>query len=209
MSSKVHFFRQTGGLNLVAQYDFNNDLIDSIGGNNGTGTDITYNNGTFGNEAVFNGTTSQVLTSNSTVWDVSNGTNDIPIKIEVLVKFGSDTFQYVINKCPSGSTGWEFLKIGNVVSFRLYDDLTSGSINVQCELKTDSNGYSLIVVSYDGSGVSDGLDISVNGVSDALLKGSNSYTKSEVVNANTTFGRVGRRADRRLNGAISQIKVYK
>ena len=63
MSSKSHFFRQTGGLNLVAQYDFNNDLVDSIGGNNGTGTDITYNNGTFGNEAVFNGTTSQVLTT--------------------------------------------------------------------------------------------------------------------------------------------------
>ncbi len=209
MSSKSHFFRQTGGLNLVAQYDFNNNLIDSIGGNNGTGTDITYNVGSFGNEAVFNGTTSEVRTPNSTVWDMTNGTNDIPIKIEVLVKFSNATFEYLIAKCPSSSTGWEMIKINNRISLRIYDNLTSGSINCACDLQTDVNGYNNIVFSYDGSGFSTGLDISANGITSNFSEGQTTYNGTELLTNDTTFGRVDRRNDRRLNGAISQIKVFK
>ena len=195
--------------NLVAQYDFNNNLIDSIGGNNGTGTDITYNIGSFGNEAVFNGTTSEVRTPNSTVWDMTNGTNDIPIKIEVLVKFSNATFEYLIAKCPSGATGWEMLKINNRISLRIYDDLTSGSIECSCDLQTDSNGYNNIVFSYDGSGFSAGLDASVNGITNNLTQSQNSYNGTKLLTNDTTFGRVDRRNDRKLNGAISQIKVFK
>mgnify|MGYP003123643961 CR=1 FL=1 len=33
MGNNVHFFRQSGGLSLVADYQFNNNLIDSVGGN--------------------------------------------------------------------------------------------------------------------------------------------------------------------------------
>ena len=33
MGNKSHFFRQSNGLSLVADYQFNNNLIDSVGGN--------------------------------------------------------------------------------------------------------------------------------------------------------------------------------
>lgn len=209
MSSKSNFFKRVLNLTLVAQYDFNNDLVDSIGGNNGTGTDITFNNGAFGNEAVFNGTTSQVLTPNSTVWDISNGTNDIPIKIEVLVKFGIQSNQYVLAKCPTGGSGWEILKFGSQVFVNIYDNLTTGFIQIACDVQTDSNGYSLIEFSYDGSGSEGGLNLNINGISNNLLRNLNSYTRTKLLTNNTTFGRAERRIDRFLNGAISQIKLYK
>ena len=210
MSSKSHFFRQSGlNLTLVAQYDFNNNLIDSIGGNNGTGTDITYNIGSFGNEAVFNGTTSEVRTPNSTVWDISDGVKDIPIKIEVLVKFGTESRQYVLSKANFNSEGWEILKVGNLIFFNIYDTSSGGFIQVGCDNEVDVNGYTKIITTYDGSNSANGLTLSVNGLSNNLVKNTSSYTKTQLLTLDTTFGRADKRSDRRLNGAISQIKVFK
>lgn len=209
MGNNVHFFRKSSVLQLVAQYDFNNNLIDSVGGNNGTGTDITYNSGSFGNEAVFNGSTSEVRTPNSTVWDISNGTNDVPIKIETIVKMNSTSDQFVIAKCPSNGQGWEIIKFSSLVYLNIYDYLTTGFIQVSCDLQTDINGYSYIVTSYDGSGSEYGLNISVNGLSTSLVRNRSNYTKTAQLNTNTTFGRTDRSTVRKLNGAISQIKVYK
>ena len=194
-------------LQLVADYQFNNNLIDSVGGNNGTGTNITFNSGSFGNEAVFNGSTSEVRTPNSTVWDISNGTNDIPIKIEVIVKFGVQNNQYVLAKCPSNNTGWELMKFGTKVYMSIYDGLQQ--LQIGCDVQIDSNGYSKIVVQYDGSGFFSGLDIQVNEISSGIVDGTSNYTSTGLLNTTTTFGRSDRKENNRLNGAISQIKVYK
>ena len=196
-------------LNLVAQYDFNNNLIDSVGGNSGTGTNITYNSGSFGNEAVFNGTTSEVRTPNNTIWDISNGTNDIPVILDIVVKFGSASNQYVLSKCPLAVTGWEIIKFGTKVYITIYDDITSGQLQIGCDIQTDANGYSRILINYDGQGLSSGLSISINGTSSGVVDGTSNYTSTRLLNTDTTFGRADRRNDNRLNGAISQIKVYK
>lgn len=54
--------------NIVSSWQFENNLLDSYGSNNGTGTAITYASGLVGQAGVFNGTTSKVL-SNSSAFD--------------------------------------------------------------------------------------------------------------------------------------------
>ena len=214
MGNKSHFFRRSSGggvLSLVAEYNFNNNLIDEIGGNNGTGTDITYDVGSFGNEAVFNGSTSEVRTPNSTVWDISNGVNDTHIRIEVLVKFNSVSGQqFILAKSPKNGFGWEVISVNSKIYITIYDSVNfAQQLQIGCDIQTDENGYSNILVDYDGQGLSSGLDVSVNGISSGIVDGTTNYTSAYLLNTDTTFGRADRRYDRRLDGAISQIKIYK
>ena len=92
MSSKSHFFNRR--LRLLADYQFNNNLIDDANGYNLVGTDITYNNG----NAVFNGTTSNARKGdNNGIFSFTDGVKDLPFRIELSVKFNSlsNTVQFL------------------------------------------------------------------------------------------------------------------
>ena len=212
MGNKSHFFRQSNGLSLVADYQFNNNLIDSVGGNNGTGTNISYNVGAYGNEAVFNGSTSEVRTPNSTVWDISDGTNDIPIKIEILVRlYDFNGLRYLVAKTPSGgsASGWEVVFGNNKIYIQVFDKLTSSVSYVACDMQYDQYGYSKIIIEYDGGYIFEGWSISVNNTTTGFEGDFTGYNGVAKSNTDATFGISGRRNDRRLDGVISQIKIYK
>ena len=76
-------------------------------------------------------------------------------------------------------------------------------------MQYDQNGYSRIIVEYDGGYNINGWHISVNNKTTGFEGDFTGYNGATLNESDTTFGRADRRSDRRLNGAISQIKVYK
>ena len=71
---------------MLADYQFNNNLIDDANGYNLTGIDITYNNG----NAVFNGTNSEARrTDTNDIFSFTDGVKDLPFRIETSIKFNA------------------------------------------------------------------------------------------------------------------------
>ena len=210
MGANKFFFSQfRGGLSLLADYQFNNNLIDSVGGNNGTGTNITFNSGSFGNEAVFNGSSSFVTVADNDVFSFTDGVNDLPFRIELTVKLNSNTEQYLINKRISGSFEWQIRQKGNFFIVTIGDAEATINISSQVPFNYIQGNYYNIVVTYDGSKTQNGLKISVDGVSNTPNPNNPSYFGMENTTAPVSIGKPGHRGDRLLNGAISQIKIYK
>lgn len=58
---------------IISYYNFNDNVLDSKGTNNGTATAITYASGKSGNAGVFNGTTSRVITTNNANLQLTTG----------------------------------------------------------------------------------------------------------------------------------------
>ena len=196
-------------LQLVADYQFNNNLIDSVGGNNGTGTNITFNSGSFGNEAVFNGSSSFVTVADNDVFSFTDGVNDLPFRIELSVKLNSNTQQYLINKRIPVSFEWQIIQNGNFFIVTIGDAEATINISSQVPFNYIQGNYYNIVVTYDGSKTQNGLTISVDGVSNTPDPNNPSYFGMENTTAPVSIGKPGHRGGRFLNGAISQIKIYK
>lgn len=212
MGNNVHFFRQSGGvLQLVAQYDFNNNLIDSIGGNNGTGTNITYNSGNYGNEAVLNGSNSFINIADNDAFTFNNGANDLPFKIEMILKLNNiNNNQMLMNKRNPSTNGEYQIQVGSsTFSFILLSQNVSKNISKQLNVSPSLDNYYNIILEYDGSQNVNGMKMTVNGVVDNITNSNPNYTNMSNTTAPITLGKRGWQNRDFLNGAFSQIKVYK
>ena len=78
--------------NIISEYKFEDNVLDTVGANDGTATSLTYATGLVGKTGVFNGTTSYVLVSNAT------NLQNYPISISVLVKT-SDAGLWLQSNC--------------------------------------------------------------------------------------------------------------
>lgn len=211
MSSKSHFFRQSGlNLTLVAQYDFNNNLIDSIGGNNGTGTDITFNSGSFGNEAVFNGSNSFVEIADNDAFTFTDGVDDLPFRIELTLRLESNVQQYIINKRGvPGTFEWQLIQNFNTFQVALGNGSASSILSSSVAFTYVQGNYYNVIIEYNASKTQNGLRIRVDGVKDTPDPNNPIYLGMSNTSSDVTIGRSGQTSNRYLNGAISQIKVFK
>ncbi len=206
MASRNNFFNR--GLRLVAYYKFNNNLIDEISGNNGTGTNISYNVGSFGNEVVFNGSNAYVDVADNDVFSFTDGVNDLPFRIELIVKLDSDVQQYLINKRTTGSFEWQIFQLNDSFRVILGNVGATSVISSSVSIAVVSGNYYNIIVEYDGSKTQNGLKIKVNGVSNIPNPSNPTYLGMANTISDVFIGRSGN-GGRYLNGAISQIKIYK
>ena len=197
-------------LQLVADYQFNNNLIDSVGGNNGTGTNISYNVGDNGNEAVFNGSSSFVEIPDNDAFTFTDGVNDLPFRMELVVKMNnSSNTQQIINKRNPSNNSEYMLQFGaNQFYFILLTQNAQQVIQKRCDFVQSSDDYYNIILKYDGTKSVDGMSINVNGLEGDFTFGT-TYNGMTNTNAPIILGRRGWQSSNFLNGAISQIKVYK
>jgi len=209
MSSKSHFFNRR--LRLLADYQFNNNLIDDANGYNLVGTDITYNNG----NAVFNGSSSRASrTDTNDIFSFTDGVKDLPFRIETSVKF--DVFnkvQFLLAKRQSNTTfcEWQlnFNNSDNTINIVLFSEGTNtNSIIKKCVITPNNNTIYNIVVIYDGNGL-DGLNISVNGVDGTLSQELGTYVKMTKTSSDFTVGNFTISSATRFNGQIDYLKIYK
>mgnify|MGYP003655385629 CR=1 FL=1 len=206
MGNKSHFFRQSSGLNLLADYKFNNNLIDDANGYNLTGTDITYNN----NSAVFNGKTSEARRSDANdIFSFTDGVSDLPFRIELSVKFNavSNSYQFITTKRDSISSEWQIFYYNNSISIVLWQN---NSIFIQkgCSISPSTSQNYNIIIDYDGNGI-DGLNISVDGVDGTIQTETGNYTGMNKTQTDLLIGSFDVVNNYKLDGEIDYLKIYK
>ena len=212
MGNKSHFFRQKGGLKLLADYQFNNNLIDDANGYNLTGSNITYDNGS----AVFNGSNSEARrTDANDIFSFTDGVNDLPFRIEFFVKIGKlNGNNWLVSKRDGDSQKreWQINYTGsqNTMKIFLYDSsgnyMQKGYVQ---PLLADS--FNNVVIEYDGSKTIDGLNIFVNGVVGTLNQSTGNYTGMIKTQSDLLIGRAGwdGSPSLRFSGEIDYLKIYK
>lgn len=217
MSSKSHFFR--GGVNLVAQYDFNNNLIDSIGGNNGSGSNISYQN----NQLVFTrANSSRVFINNLGAFDFTDGVNDLPFKIETSVVLNSlpsnnaDPSNYIIGKRDNTSTlqNYQLIVREDGFDFALISNNPTGIIGVDNRFSQNLSLNTVydITITYDGSKNLSGLKMIVNGIEQVGNFVFSQYTGQEITISNVNLGIAGFALSSNrfyLDGKMDYLKIYK
>ncbi len=211
MASKNNFFNR--GLRLLADYQFNNNLIDDANGYNLTGTDITYNNG----NAVFNGTTSEATRLDSGgIFSFTDGTNDLPFRIETSIKFNAFTnrFQFIVKKRDGDIDNLEWQLFyendSNSFGFTLYTDFGNNNfIVVRNQITPDTNTIYNIVVEYDGSKTLEGLNLSVNGILGTNKQINGTYLGMSKTGSSLTLGIANFAEIFDFDGQIDYLKIYK
>ncbi len=215
MSSKSHFFRGGFSLPLIADYQFNNNLIDSIGGNNLTGTNVSFNNG----NAVFNGINSDAKINDTTgVFSFTDGVNDLPFRIETSVSFSNvnKLFQAFASK-RGGNTfnsEWQLYydRANQSFSIALFSlggvsSIIIKSLNVSLQLNTTYN----IVVDYNGSSDVNGLNIYVNNIKGTISTVVGNYVRMNNTGSTFDVGKFGYESDidYKFSGEMDYLKIYK
>ena len=211
MASKNNFFNR--GLSLVADYQFNNNLIDDITSESLDGLNVAYNN----NRLVLNGLDTKVTKFDSGEFNrfsFTDGVNDLPFKIEMGVQFDEfNRIQFLVDKRDEGTTGCEwqinFNNTNNSISIVLFSEGTNTNrIIKSCVITPNTNTIYNIVVTYDGNGLN-GLNINVNDVDGTLSEEVGNYvgmTKSALRFFVGSWRFVGSNI---LKGKIDYLKIYK
>ena len=212
MASKAHFFR--GGLKLIADYQFNNNLIDDANGYNLTGTDITYNNGS----AVFNGTTSVASrTDENDIFSFTNGVNDLPFRMELSVQINKfNNFNWIVSKRDGANSSieWQLVFDGSnsLFTIQLYSNgNASNSIICDVYIVESSSFIYDIIIEYDGSSTKEGLNMSVSNSTSTQKIENGNYTGMLKTQSDLLLGKAAwdNRPNFRLDGKIDYLKIYK
>ena len=214
MGANKFFFSQVRkGLNLIADYQFNNNLIDDITGDALTGINVAYDN----NRLVLNGLNTKVNKFDSEElnrFSFTDGVRDLPFKIEMSVQFDEfNRIQFLASKRDNGTTDCEWQINFNNTSNSIDVVLFSGGINTDrilkgCVITPNINTIYDIVVTYDGNGI-DGLNINVNGIDGAKIDEVGIYvgmTKSALRFFVGSWQFIGANI---LKGKIDYLKIYK
>ena len=213
MGANKFFFSQVRkGLNLLADYQFNNNLIDDANGYNLTGTDITYNNGS----AVFNGTTSVASrVDTNDLFSFTNGVRDLPFRIETRLSLQdlNRENQIIVSKRGALTSlfEWQLIYANSTNGFRFNissNGGTSNLLNISKQVTGDSYTFFNIVVTYGGNGIN-GLNMVVDGVDADTKSEIGNYDKMVKTNSDFAIGKASWINLYQYNGKIDYLKIYK
>ena len=172
MSSKSHFFRSRSRLNhsnAISQWKFDNNMIDSIGTNDGTYFgDNNYTIAPVYYALNLEHNSSYATIPNSLDLAFTNGTNDIKKTITMLFLFDT-SISYPLHKfilCKRGDTGfndkeWQLMHYDGVLSFVIFDDFTGARLSIDYPFVPTINQFYSFGIGSDGQG---GFWLSVDGV---------------------------------------------
>ena len=209
MGNKSHFFRQKGGLKLLADYQFNNNLIDDANGYNLTGSNITYDNGS----AVFNGSNSEARrTDANDIFSFTDGVNDLPFRIELVAQVEiNNEYGWILSKRDGSSTNieWQVYKYLDSININLFSNNGSDYITSSVIIDFALGSVFNIVIEYDGKGIKEGLNItSTNSISTSKTQGGN-YTGMVKTQSDLLMGQAGWGSGLGFTGKIDYLKIYK
>jgi hypothetical protein len=187
--------------NLVAWYNFNNNVLDATP-NAHNGTEVgtpSYLTGIIGNAINFqnDATLRYVTVPDSDDFSFTNGVNDLPFSISFWVQnlANSATGNWYVSKRTGTLTNAEYQIFRFTGSSQLVIALCSGgNFNNRIECLSTANPFALstwahIVFTYNGSGLASGLRIYVNGVNVTSSTATvGTYTGMSNTAANLGFG---------------------
>jgi len=196
--------------NIISEYKFENNVLDSVGTNNGTATAITYATGKVGNAAVFNGSTSLINIGDSNDLSFTNGVNDLPFSFSMFAKFNNNNEVILFNKLQSSNREYLVDVFSNRIDFKVFDG-AGGSSNFLY------NNYSFtrvigtwyhFVFTYDGSGLSSGIKTYVNAIAGGVQSEGGTYVKMINTTSDLILGKFSFLNILQLNGNIDDTVIW-
>ena len=214
-------FCQTGAAvnpflaNMVAYWRFNSDSLDStINSHNGTDTAINYSNaGLVNNCATFDGTSSKIIVPQSTDFDFSDISSDIPFTMGFFAKHNSSgSTQWIMSKRNGSVAQYDILFAGGFLYIYLYTN-TSNYLFARTNDTIVNGAWNYFTITYTGSGVNTGIKIYTSGLvgSGTSISSVGTYTKMPIASQPVVIG-VENFTDSfffGLNGALDEVAIWK
>lgn len=167
--------------NIISEYKFEDNVLDTVSNNDGTATDITYASGLVGKTGVFNGSTSKVVIADNDNLSFVN----VPFSVSCLVSFDNTGDGWIVNKRDNVSTGseWQLFYYQNKVSFWLLSPNGVDRIMLDYSFAPTLNQVYHLQCTYDGGSLDSGLKIYIDGTQ---VIGTNSSAGTFTGMTNTT-----------------------
>ena len=160
--------------NIISEYKFENDVLDTVGTNDGTPTAITYADGLVGRTGVFNNATSLVTILDTDDLSFGNGVTDSPFSVSLLINWNEEVplpnspQRLIVNKMFPSDDRFEYsiIRYDDAYLFYLY---SNGSLVTYIRVYVvdyfmDIGTWYHLAVTYDGGGSEFGMKIYINGV---------------------------------------------
>ena len=177
--------------NIISEYKFENNVLDTVGTNNGTAYSLTYADGLVNRTGVFNGSTSYVSVADSNSLSFGNGTTDVPFSISLLFKTNDITkIQYLVSKRLNTVIG-EYLIPINATTINLSlitNSYGGGYIRAIFNHSFSNNTWYHIIATYDGDKLNTGINLYVNGVNSVTTRDGTGYTGMVNTTSNVEVG---------------------
>jgi len=151
--------------NCVAYYNVNSNSNDStINMHNGTDTSISYASAGIVNNCASFGGTSYIVVPQSTDFDFSDVTSDIPFTISFWLKPNNAmALQWVMSKRDGTTAQWQIVTNAGYLDFRVFTNTSNFLLGRTNDLFVNGVG-NYYTLTYDGSGLSSGMIIYTNGL---------------------------------------------
>jgi len=180
---------------------------DTINGNNGTLTNGPTFNDANGGSIVFDGVNDYVNTT-QIQFDRLN-----PFTLSVWVNTTNANNNQMINNENSSYRGYQFAisSGGNVgrLSLFLRNTVSTNFIGAFSTNTVPTNTWTYLVATYNGSSLSSGIDLYLNGVKEVISSTvGNNLTSTTISNETTWIGQRRPSTQGPFNGKISQVSIY-
>jgi len=195
--------------NIISQYKFEDNVLDTVGSNDGTPTAITYIDGLVGRSGVFNGSNSKVVISDSDDLSFTDGVNDLPFSISMLLKINTITDINLIDKSNSSNREYRIVFVSNVIYFILFDTLNTNQIRIVHTMNLTLSQWYHLTFTYIGNGSNTGLEMYIDGLLVTVTRQEvNVYNKMNNYSIPLSFGYDAVNNSNFLNGQLDCVRIW-
>ena len=193
--------------NIISEYKFQNNTLDTVGSNDGTPTALTYTAGLVGQTGVFDGVTSAVVIAD----DPSLTFILVPFSVTFLVNFTSTARAFLISKreTASSSAEYQLTYVNGVFSFILYSGgTTASSIRAVHTLTPTLGQWYHITLTYNGGTNLNDIKFYVDGVDVGANDQTGTFTGMGNTTSDVWFGQATFIGSYDFNGDMDCIRFW-
>ena len=201
--------------NIISEYKFEDNALDTVGTNNGTATSLTYVTGLVDKSGDFTAATSRVEVASAANLSFNNGITDIPFTFTFCVKFHTTPSNQpiLLNKKSTvdGSLAEYQIDYTNTegFQFQLTDATFSNRLRVFKAFTPTLNQWYHFTITYDGSETLGGMKIYFDGVEQTVSTlTSGTYTGMTASSGDLVIGANAQNTGRTLDGEMDAVRVW-
>lgn len=205
-SQKVGFPRLDNS-SVVSSWRFENNVVDSVGVNNGVYQGVNnYGSAPIGYGVDFGHNSSLIEINNNTNLSLTNGTNDIEKSFTCLIKFDDTNANYIFHKNDATNKEYQLNYNATFLQFVIFDGASSSnSLRQRVDFTPTINKWYHIAITYDGNG---NIKIYIDGIDSSYVYNVGSYISNS--NKSTKF-KIGARdynSDQIFTGELDELRVF-
>tara|TARA_R110002110_G_scaffold85053_1_gene220871 strand:+ start:406 stop:1182 length:777 start_codon:yes stop_codon:yes gene_type:complete len=203
--------------NIISQYKFEDNALDTVGLNNGTATDVAYVPGLINKAVDLTAATSRVEVPSAADLSFNNGTTDIPFSFTFCVKFhtapSSTNKPVFLNKKSTVDGSLAEYQIDHTntegFQFQITDPTFSNRLRVYKAFTPTLNQWYHFTITYDGSETLGGMKIYFDGVEQTVSTAtSGTYTGMTAGSGDLVMGANAQNSGRTLDGEMDAVRIW-